>query len=134
MRVMLRFQAVSSSDIPTSTHSTLLEHRSLVRVRGQDAAAFLQGLVTADVSNLDEQQSQYSMLLNPQVSVLAYSFCVYVHANASNQRMLSYLWPSTQTQNMGIQGLNVGLCVPMCHKSGNFRCKNIFVVDGGYEN
>ena len=131
MRVMLRFQAVSSSDIPTSTHSTLLEHRSLVRVRGQDAAAFLQGLVTADVSNLDEQQSQYSMLLNPQVSVLAYSFCVYVHANASNQRMLSYLWPPTQ---MGIQGLNAGLCVPMCRKSGNFRCKNIFVVDGGYEN
>ena len=63
-------QAVASSDVATSTHSTLLEHRSLVRVRGQDASTFLQGLVTADVSNLDEQQSQYSMLLNAQVSIL----------------------------------------------------------------
>ena len=77
-------QAVSSSDVPTSTHSTLLEHRSLVRVRGHDACTFLQGLVTADVSSLGEQQSQYSMLLNAQVSKhfdVDYSSCVYVHVS-----------------------------------------------------
>lgn len=68
IHIICSMQAVPSSDVPTSTHSTLLEHRSLVRVRGQDASTFLQGLVTADVSNLGEQQSQYSMLLNAQVS------------------------------------------------------------------
>ena len=76
-------QAVPLSDIPTSTQSTWLEHRSLVRVKGQDANAFLQGLVTADVSNLGEQQSQYSMLLNAQVSILMSIITLRVHHRKS---------------------------------------------------
>ena len=66
----VHFQAVPTSGIPTSTHSALLKHRSLVRVKGQDAKPFLQGLVTADVSNLEEQRTQYSMLLNAQVKYM----------------------------------------------------------------
>ena len=59
---------MTSSETPPSTHSTLLEHRSLVEIKGQDASVFLQGLVTADVSILGERRSLYSMLLNAQVN------------------------------------------------------------------
>jgi folate-binding protein YgfZ len=46
--------------------ATRLSHRSLIRIAGPDRAAFLQGLVSNDVSKANAQQSIYAALLTPQ--------------------------------------------------------------------
>ena len=43
-----------------------LSLRSLIRVRGEDKVAFLQGLCTADVTSPD--MAQYAMFLNARVT------------------------------------------------------------------
>ncbi|MBL8643899.1 MAG: folate-binding protein YgfZ [Rhodospirillaceae bacterium] len=52
---------------PLSTLSFApLSHRALVAVRGEDRGAFLQGLVTADVRNVEAGLAAWSAFLTPQ--------------------------------------------------------------------
>lgn len=60
--------STSCSDVPPIYR---LKSRGLVRVKGPDTVAFLQGLVTSDVESLASVMgTQYSMLLNVQGRVL----------------------------------------------------------------
>lgn len=63
----IRSQALSTSssrDVPIYR----LKSRGLVRVKGPDTIAFLQGMVTSDVESLGSVMgTQYAMLLNVQV-------------------------------------------------------------------
>ena len=47
-----------------------LEDRGIVRVFGEDAASFLQGVLTNDVENLKPHQARYAALLSPQAKIL----------------------------------------------------------------
>lgn len=48
----------------------VLADRGVVRVAGEDAGTFLQGLVTADVATLGEGQASLAALLSPQGKIL----------------------------------------------------------------
>jgi len=43
-----------------------LKNRGLIHIEGEDRIAFLQGLITQDVTKLEEQRIQYACLLTPQ--------------------------------------------------------------------
>jgi tRNA-modifying protein YgfZ len=51
-------------------NAVLLDDRGLVRVGGDDAASFLQGVLTNDVEGLDAHQARYAALLTPQGKIL----------------------------------------------------------------
>ena len=53
-----------------TTTRTWLSDRGIVRVEGEDAAAFLQGLLTNDVEALGAGEARYAALLSPQGKVL----------------------------------------------------------------
>lgn len=53
-----------------------LENRSLIKVTGEDAAEFLQGLITNDITLLDSQDSLYACMLTPQGKFL-YEFFIF---------------------------------------------------------
>ena len=62
----VRFLSNHSNTRPLCTE---LKHRSLVRVAGEDAAVFLQGLITNDIRCLDHGcHTLYAMMLNVQVT------------------------------------------------------------------
>ncbi len=48
----------------------LLDDRGIIRVTGEDAATFLQGLLTNDVEKLDPGEARYAGLLTPQGKIL----------------------------------------------------------------
>ena len=50
----------------------LKNYRSLLRIKGNDAAAFLQNLITNDINNLSPMENQviYSMILNNRGRIL----------------------------------------------------------------
>ncbi|MBK9083415.1 MAG: folate-binding protein YgfZ [Rhizobiales bacterium] len=50
--------------------AALLADRGVVKVAGVDSVAFLQGLVTNDVTNLPEPEGRYAALLTPQGKIL----------------------------------------------------------------
>jgi tRNA-modifying protein YgfZ len=50
--------------------AALLEDRGVVRVSGEDATAFLQGLLTNDVERLEPGEARYAALLSPQGKIL----------------------------------------------------------------
>jgi hypothetical protein len=50
--------------------AALLEDRGVVRVSGDDAASFLQGLLTNDVEKLEQGEACYAGLLTPQGKIL----------------------------------------------------------------
>src|SRR5271165_2385054 len=50
--------------------AALLEDRGVVRVGGEDAASFLQGLLTNDVERLEPGEARYAALLSPQGKIL----------------------------------------------------------------
>src|SRR5579871_768395 len=54
----------------TTTRRTFLNDRGIVLVEGEDAATFLQGLVTNDVEALPEGEARYAALLSPQGKIL----------------------------------------------------------------
>jgi folate-binding protein YgfZ len=60
--------------------AAFLEDRGIVRVSGEDAAAFLQNLLTNDVEALAPHEARYAALLTPQGKIL-FDFLV-VHAPA----------------------------------------------------
>jgi tRNA-modifying protein YgfZ len=51
-------------------HSVQLEDRGVLRVAGEDAASFLQGLLTNDVEGLAAGEARYAALLTPQGKIL----------------------------------------------------------------
>jgi folate-binding protein YgfZ len=51
-------------------HSVVLEDRGVLRVAGEDAASFLQGLLTNDVEKLGPGVARYAALLSPQGKIL----------------------------------------------------------------
>lgn len=54
-------------DIPVKNpHFVTLHNRALLKVSGNDAEDFLQGLVTNDIHNLDTEPMIYACLLTPQ--------------------------------------------------------------------
>jgi folate-binding protein YgfZ len=53
-----------------------LPHRGLVHIEGDDRVEFLQGLVSNDITQLEEQRIQYACLLTPQGKFL-YDFFVH---------------------------------------------------------
>jgi hypothetical protein len=50
--------------------ASLLEDRGIIRVTGEDAATFLQGLLTNDVKKLIPGEARYAGLLTPQGKIL----------------------------------------------------------------
>jgi folate-binding protein YgfZ len=51
-------------------HTALLEDRGVLRVSGEDATGFLQGLLTNDVEKLAVGEARYAALLSPQGKIL----------------------------------------------------------------
>ncbi len=60
--------------------AAFLDDRGVVRVSGEDATGFLQGLLTNDVAKLGPHEARYAALLSPQGKIL-FDFLV-VHAPA----------------------------------------------------
>ena len=55
----------------TYTLQRLSESRGVLKIAGDDAAEFLQGMVTNDITALEQNKTmQYGMLLNPKGRVL----------------------------------------------------------------
>jgi len=50
--------------------AVLLDDRGVVRVSGEDAASFLQGVLTNDVERLGPREARYAALLTPQGKIL----------------------------------------------------------------
>ena len=50
--------------------AAFLEDRGIVRVSGEDAAGFLQNLLTNDIEALGPGESRYAALLTPQGKIL----------------------------------------------------------------
>ena len=50
--------------------AAFLDDRGVVRVSGEDAAGFLQGLLTNDVERLGPREARYAALLSPQGKIL----------------------------------------------------------------
>ncbi len=50
--------------------AAFLDDRGVIRVSGEDASGFLQGLLTNDVAQLGANESRYAALLSPQGKVL----------------------------------------------------------------
>jgi folate-binding protein YgfZ len=53
-----------------SLNAAFLEDRGVVRVSGEDAASFLQGVLTNDVEKLPPREARYAALLTPQGKIL----------------------------------------------------------------
>jgi folate-binding protein YgfZ len=54
-----------------TTKTAYLGDRGILRVAGEDAAGFLQGLLTNDVESLAEGEARYAALLTPQGKILS---------------------------------------------------------------
>ena len=53
-----------------SQNAVFLEDRGVVRVGGEDAESFLQGVLTNDVEKLGRREARYAGLLTPQGKIL----------------------------------------------------------------
>jgi tRNA-modifying protein YgfZ len=53
-----------------SKRAAMLEDRAVIRVGGEDATSFLQGLLTNDVERLHPSEARYAALLTPQGKIL----------------------------------------------------------------
>ena len=62
----------------TSSH-VILHDRGLLKVSGEDALDFLQGLVSNDVNKAEPERALYSAMLSPQGKYL-YDFFI-IHIN-----------------------------------------------------
>jgi folate-binding protein YgfZ len=59
-----------------TTRASLLPDRGVIRVEGGDAAKFLQGLLTNDVTHLGSDQAVHAALLSPQGKILFEMFVI----------------------------------------------------------
>ncbi len=64
-----------------NTHTALLSSRSVLRLSGRDARAWLQGLITNDVESLASGEGRFAALLTPQGKIL-FDFFVTPDADA----------------------------------------------------
>jgi tRNA-modifying protein YgfZ len=64
----------------SDAYANVLTDRGIVEVAGPDAASFLQGLVTNDVSKVTTQKSVYAALLAPQGKII-YDFLIVAAPN-----------------------------------------------------
>ncbi|MBL4892335.1 MAG: folate-binding protein YgfZ [Rhizobiaceae bacterium] len=60
----------------TNSHTQILDNRKLVRIGGEEAADFLNGLITCDVLVLAEKEAAFGALLSPQGKILFDFFVV----------------------------------------------------------
>ena len=60
----------------TSSQSTLLDDRSVLKVVGADAHSLLQGLFTVDLDRLDHEPNVFGALLAPQGKI---QFDFFIH-------------------------------------------------------
>jgi folate-binding protein YgfZ len=65
----------------TTPHATMLADRALIRIAGEDARGFLQGLVTQDVATLDAAAPRWAGLLTPQGKAL-FDFLLWADGDA----------------------------------------------------
>ncbi len=64
-----------------SSFITTLPDRAVLSISGDDAAPFLQGLITNDVDKLSEARALYAALLTPQGKIL-FDFFIVAHGSA----------------------------------------------------
>ena len=57
---------MTTTDNQTNTGYIPLPDRAVITVEGEDAASFLQGLITVDCEKLPEKSAVYGCLLTPQ--------------------------------------------------------------------
>lgn len=62
-------------------HFSPLPHRGFIRIAGDDARSFLQGIITNDVTHLTPDRALYACFLTPQGKYLA-DFFLYVQGDA----------------------------------------------------
>lgn len=98
---------------------TSLPNRRLLKLAGEDAASFLQGLVTNDISRLAEGQMLYAAMLSPQGKFLHDFFVAlwkggyWIDCDASRienllQRLMLYRLRSKVTIEHAANGMGVG--------------------------
>jgi tRNA-modifying protein YgfZ len=101
-------------------HKVQLGERGVLRVAGEDAAAFLQGLLTNDVESLDVGAARYAALLSPQGKIL-FDFLVLRIAAESGAAFLIDC-PAAQTgelaKRLGFYRLRAKVAI--ADESGNF--------------
>jgi folate-binding protein YgfZ len=68
--------------------AAFLDDRGIVRVSGEDAASFLQGLLTNDVLTLGPHVARYAALLSPQGKILFDFLVVHAPADAGSSYLL----------------------------------------------
>jgi folate-binding protein YgfZ len=69
--------------ISTNTIYNLTNYRSLIKLKGQDTAKYLQNLITNNVYNLNNENAIYSMILNNRGRIL---YDIIIYANALNKQ------------------------------------------------
>src|SRR5581483_5414955 len=67
----LRSAVSSGKRVAMDMQAALLPDRGVVKVAGEDARRFLQGLVTADMDSVTPQTARYAALLTPQGKIIA---------------------------------------------------------------
>ena len=67
--------------ISTNTIYDLTSYRSLIKLKGQDTAKYLQNLITNNVYNLNNENVIYSMILNNRGRIL---YDILIYANVLN--------------------------------------------------
>lgn len=70
-----------SDTTPTNPAATTLTDRRLIRIAGEDARGFLQGLVTQDVAGLTPEAPRWTALLTPQGKAL-FDFLLWADGDA----------------------------------------------------
>lgn len=58
--------------------AALLDERSILRITGEEATKFLEGIITHDVESLEPDQARFAALLTPQGKIIADFFVVRV--------------------------------------------------------
>ena len=71
-----------------SNKAAYLEDRGVVRVSGEDAPSFLQGLLTNDVQTLKPGEARYAGLLTPQGKILFDMIVVRVESGSDDALLI----------------------------------------------
>ena len=80
-------QYSSSSEHQNCTAYDLTKYRSLIRIKGQDSAKYLQSLITNNIYNLNNEHVIYSMILNNRGRCM-YDVLVYANEGINKQEFL----------------------------------------------
>ena len=72
----------------TQTNLSRLSDRGVLRISGEDAIPFFQGLITNDIARLDTDGALYTALLTPQGKILFDFFLVHSNDHGSGETLL----------------------------------------------